>query len=102
MPAFYPEWRRSTVPDTHQSFRYEGTYASTTGWPAATGENHVIRFLLATGRSLAGGYAMSEVLLSAQRNHLHEPWLPSILLRWPGIYQQDVKSHKNCKLAWRR
>ena len=57
---------------------------------------------VATGRSLAGGMSISDVLMSAQRNHLHEPWLPSVLMRWPGIYQPDVKSRKNYKLAWSR
>ncbi|WP_332856562.1 hypothetical protein [Duganella sp. S19_KUP01_CR8] len=57
---------------------------------------------VATGRSLAGGNSMADVLLSAQRNHLHEPWLPSVLIRWPGIYQQGVKSRKHYKHAWSR
>jgi hypothetical protein len=57
---------------------------------------------VATGRSLAGGTSISDVLLSAQVNQLHEPWLAAVLMRWPGIYQKDIKSRRNYKLAWSR
>ncbi|CAN7445709.1 MULTISPECIES: hypothetical protein [Duganella] len=57
---------------------------------------------VAAGRSFAGGMSISDVLTNAQSNHLHEPWLPSVLLQWPGIYRQDQKSRKNYKFAWSR
>jgi hypothetical protein len=43
---------------------------------------------VATGRSLAGGVSIADVLLEAQMNHLHRPWLASILLRHPKIVRR--------------
>jgi hypothetical protein len=43
---------------------------------------------VATGRSLAGGISLADVLLSAQMNHLHRPWLPAIMMRHPEIYKK--------------
>lgn len=43
---------------------------------------------VATGRSLAGGTSLADVLLSAQMNHLHRPWLPAIMVRHPEIYKK--------------
>jgi hypothetical protein len=42
---------------------------------------------VATGRTLAGGTSLSDVLLSAQMNRLHHPWLPSIMMRHPEVYK---------------
>lgn len=46
---------------------------------------------IVTGRSLAGGTSLSEVLLRAQMNHLHRPWLPGLLVRHPEIYRRRSK-----------
>lgn len=43
---------------------------------------------VATGRSLAGGASLADVLLSAQMNHLHRPWLPAIMMRHPEFYKR--------------
>lgn len=40
---------------------------------------------VATGRNLAGGTSLADVLLEAQRKHLHRPWLASLLVRHPKI-----------------
>lgn len=45
---------------------------------------------VATGRNLAGGTSLADVLLEAQMNHLHRPWLASLLVRHPKI----LKRHK--------
>jgi hypothetical protein len=43
---------------------------------------------VATGRSLSGGTSLSDVLLNAQMNHLHRPWLPAVMIRHPEIYRK--------------
>ena len=43
---------------------------------------------VATGRSLAGGTSLSDVLRNAQMNHLHRPWLPAVMVRHPEIYKR--------------
>lgn len=43
---------------------------------------------VATGRSLAGGVSLADVLLNAQMNHLHRPWLPTVMMRHPEIYKR--------------
>ena len=48
---------------------------------------------VATGRSLAGGTSLSYVLLNAQMNHLHRPWLPAIMVRHPEIYRKRRVLH---------
>ncbi|MTV40660.1 hypothetical protein [Duganella radicis] len=55
---------------------------------------------VATGRSLAGGTSLSDVLMSARENNLHRPWLAGVLMRWPGIYRPQVKSRKHYRHAW--
>ena len=55
---------------------------------------------VATGRSLAGGASLSDVLMEAHSNHLHRPWLAGVLMRWPGIYKIEVKSRKHYRRAW--
>jgi hypothetical protein len=57
---------------------------------------------VATGRSLAGGTSLADVLMEAQSNHLHRPWLAGVLMRWPGIYQPEVKSRKHYRQSWSR
>ena len=46
---------------------------------------------VATGRTLSGGASISDVLLSAQMNHLHRAWLPGVLVRYPEIYKRRSK-----------
>jgi hypothetical protein len=46
---------------------------------------------VATGRSLAGGTSISDVILAAQMNHLHRAWLPGVLVRHPEIYKRRSK-----------
>lgn len=41
---------------------------------------------VATGRSLAGGTTMADVIFTANRHGLNRPWLVSSLCSWPGIY----------------
>ncbi|MYM31235.1 hypothetical protein GTP58_23125 [Duganella sp. CY15W] len=55
---------------------------------------------IASGRSLAGGMSLSDVLLAAQSSHLHRPWLASVLMRWPGIYQQNIRSRRSYRQRW--
>jgi len=47
---------------------------------------------VATGRSLASGMTIADVLFTANRYDLNRPWLISILQRWPGIYDQEVSA----------
>jgi hypothetical protein len=49
---------------------------------------------VATGRSLAGGTSIADVLATANTYHLYRPWLSSALQRWPGIYNQKVVARK--------
>nr|WP_315256192.1 hypothetical protein [uncultured Duganella sp.] len=46
---------------------------------------------VATGRSLAGGVSIADVLLDAQMSHLHRPWLAGVLIRHPEIYKRRSK-----------
>lgn len=43
---------------------------------------------VATGRSLAGGVSLSDVLLAANKYHVNRPWLVTTLRQWPGIYNR--------------
>ncbi|MEC5160584.1 MULTISPECIES: hypothetical protein [unclassified Janthinobacterium] len=45
---------------------------------------------IATGRSLAGGTSISDVLLVATKYGVSRPWLPFTLRRWPGIYNNAI------------
>lgn len=45
---------------------------------------------VATGRSLAGGTSLSDVLFAARLHRVDRPWLVFILRRRPGIY--DVRA----------
>lgn len=44
---------------------------------------------VATGRSLAGGTSLADVIFTATRYKLNRPWLTSSLQRWPGIYNSQ-------------
>lgn len=57
---------------------------------------------VATGRSLAGGTSLADVLIEARSNHLHRPWLAGVLMRWPGIYQPQVSARKHYRQSWSR
>lgn len=41
---------------------------------------------VATGRSVAGGLSLADVLYSATKYHLSRPWLATLLRRSPGLY----------------
>ena len=43
---------------------------------------------VAAGRSLSGGTSIADVLLDAQMNHLHRPWLASLFVRHPKILKR--------------
>lgn len=45
---------------------------------------------VATGRSLAGGVTIAEVLSTAHRYGLSRPWLIPMLYKCPGIYNANV------------
>jgi hypothetical protein len=45
---------------------------------------------VATGRSLAGGTSIADVLFSATRNEINRPWLITLLHHYPGIYSPQV------------
>lgn len=47
---------------------------------------------VATGRSLAGGTNIADVLFAATRHNLNRPWLISILHQKPGIYNPKVSA----------
>lgn len=47
---------------------------------------------VATGRTLAGGTSLSDVLLYARMNHISTPWLPATLRRYPGIVNPKVRT----------
>jgi hypothetical protein len=45
---------------------------------------------VATGRSLANGTSLGDVLYTASRYGINRSWLPCMLQRWPSIYKQAV------------
>jgi hypothetical protein len=47
---------------------------------------------VATGRSLAGGTSLGDVLYSAMREGTYRPWLMSTLVRRPAIYNASMRS----------
>jgi hypothetical protein len=47
---------------------------------------------VATGRTLSGGTSLADVLLEASRWKLKRPWLTSLLLRMPGLYDPKVSN----------
>jgi hypothetical protein len=52
---------------------------------------------VATGRSLAGGTSLSDVLFEASRWDLKRDWLVPLLHRMPGIYDPSVSGRKYYK-----
>jgi hypothetical protein len=53
---------------------------------------------VATGRTLAGGTSLSDVLFEASRWNLKRDWLLPLLHRNPGIYDASVPGRKYHKL----
>jgi len=53
---------------------------------------------VATGRTLAGGTSISDVLFEASRWNLKRDWLLPLLHRNPGIYDVSVSGRKYHKL----
>lgn len=53
---------------------------------------------VATGRTLAGGTSLSDVLFEASRWNLKRDWLLPLLHRCPGIYDARVPDRKYHKL----
>jgi len=49
---------------------------------------------VATGRSLAEGTSMADILHIAYRYNLNRPWLVHSLRRWPGIYDANMVARK--------
>jgi hypothetical protein len=47
---------------------------------------------VATGRSIAGGTSISDVLATAKQYGLARPWLTANIRRWPAIYNPRVAS----------
>lgn len=47
---------------------------------------------VASGRTLAGGMSISDVLMTANQYGLNRPWLVSTLHRWPAIYNRDNRA----------
>ena len=45
---------------------------------------------VATGRSIAGGTSIADVMFAATRHDLNRAWLLSVLQRWPGIYDRNI------------
>lgn len=43
---------------------------------------------VASGRSMAGGISIADVLVTANRHSLNRPWLVSTLQLWPAIYSR--------------
>lgn len=47
---------------------------------------------VATGRMLAGGTSISDVLFTANKHRLSRPWLTPVLLACPGLYGNTGRS----------
>lgn len=52
---------------------------------------------VATGRTLAGGTSLSDVLLLARAHRLDRPWLTPVLLRSPAIYRPEAAGRSSSK-----
>lgn len=52
---------------------------------------------VATGRTLAGGTSLSDVLFEASRLGFKRPWLVSLFHRMPGIYDPSVSGRRYYK-----
>jgi hypothetical protein len=53
---------------------------------------------VATGRTLAGGTSLSDVLFEASRWNLQRDWLMPLLHRYPDIYDARIPGRKYHKL----
>jgi hypothetical protein len=49
---------------------------------------------VATGRTLAGGTSLADVLYEASKWKLDRPWVTTLLHRHPGIYNPSVSGRK--------
>lgn len=49
---------------------------------------------VAAGRTLSGGTSIADVLFEASRRRFTRPWLTSLLLSSPGIYDPSVSDRK--------
>lgn len=45
---------------------------------------------VATGRSLAGGLSIADVLAMVRTNNLDRHWLSACLIQYPGVYQPQL------------
>jgi len=52
---------------------------------------------VATGRTLAGGVSIADVLLLARRHQIDRAWLTPVLLKAPAIYQQNAIGRYSCR-----
>lgn len=52
---------------------------------------------IATGRYLSCGATISDVILFAQQNQIHRPWLTKSLVLWPGI----INPKQNARILYR-
>lgn len=48
---------------------------------------------VASGRTLAGGTSLGEVLAVANRYQLNRPWLSGVLMRSPQLYSWQASGH---------
>ncbi|WP_295997649.1 hypothetical protein [Rugamonas sp.] len=56
---------------------------------------------VATGRTLAGGTSIAEVLSIARQSHINTPWLPAMLQRYPGFVNPQIGTRKMYRYAAR-
>lgn len=49
---------------------------------------------IATGRTLAGGTSIADVIFMARQNGLDREWLLRSLYQWPAIYDSHIKHRK--------
>lgn len=54
---------------------------------------------VATGRSLAGGTSISDVLSMARTHNLDRQWLSACLIKFPGIYKPEVQGKLHYRQA---
>jgi len=52
---------------------------------------------VATGRDIAGGTSLADVLSFARQNHISRPWLASALHSWPGVHRSNVQRRAHYK-----
>jgi len=53
---------------------------------------------IATGRSLAGGTSISNIIQTANGYNINRPWLCHGLQRWPAIYKPAMPARKTSRL----